>query len=30
MKTNLLLLDTQPIDGRKERKTHAQDIIREE
>ena len=31
MKTNLFFeLDTQPIDGRKKRKTHAQDITHEE
>ena len=31
MKTNLFfVLDTQPIDGRKRRKIHAQGIIREE
>ena len=27
---SVFVLDTQPIDGRKERKTHAQDVIREE
>ena len=30
MKTNLVFVDTQPIDERKKRKTHAQDIIPEE
>ena len=27
---SVFVLDTQPIDGRKERKFHAQDVIREE